>query len=1234
MEKRLRLFVSSPGDVLAERERVDRVVGVINGDYLGLLKIEVIRWETRFYSADRSFQPQISEARDCDLVIGILRARMGTPLPAGAAKRTDGSGYESGTAYEIETAIDAQISHGKPQVYVFRSSEAVRFGKATIAQEQHQFAVLEAFWQRLFVDANGRFIRAFQAFANTTDFEHSLERCLRQWLEQQGHLRDQPVWNVAVSGSPYRGLEAFDETHQRVFFGRRAALDACWQRLLDARERDFGFLLILGGSGVGKSSLVRSGLVPRFRLTLNARGFERARVASMKPGSDPIAAFNQALIDAFPEWDANADLPSALASALAQADHSLGLDLQRLSDNRVMLLLVIDQLEELLNGEQATIDRFVAMLEQLLDSKRVYLVATFRTDRYSALSAQPALTALKGRGSSFDLSNPSASELEEIVRAPANAAGLKFEREPQGGRDLADLLLSDVRGSDALALLQLTLAQLFSARRDNLLLLETYRAIGGVRGAVVNAAEQAWAQLSAQAQDALPGLIAELTAGFGDANEALAKPIALDRAAPDRSRRELIDQLVDKRLLIVDEGSVRVAHEALLRNWPRAIELLEGVRDTIELRERLNQPLADWQRHQTEQYLLAPGPLLASASLIESGPHAGLLPAAERELINASVANDRHKRSRRTRRLLAITIAMSVLAVLALLAAVFALKQRENARSSFAAAVTAVDGLSRDIARSLKAARGISAETVESVLKQARRLVDDIAATDPENPALKKSRIGMLLGFADTYRSVARSGEADAALAEAIALLQPLSAQAASDPLLQRYQVEAALAQSQRDFFALNLKASRAHAERADRLAQALADPGELKLKASLRMGSALYLDGDVTAAERVLRGPATQPLAQASAEQAIQLAAIRSAWGVALADLNLSADAEKAFRSALELAEETFKRDPNSSDLAEVQLRARRGLARAYLASGEVEQAFAQVNDAIKLGEELVAANPNAAMLSLSLNGLLSFHASLSELKRDRTSQLTTLGKAAALMRTIAERDPQNLFLQSEYSFALRRMGEAQVLSRDQEPGLLERADGNLNKALAIDRMLLAQDATRPFSRRYLAATLDQLGRLQLRQGLLDRALATQTEALGIRQALAQEFPSEPMWQRFVGLSLSQLMHVYFGLKRFEDSLASQQQATQIAAAVAEASGTVEARKSLINEMFATASILAEMKRYDEALGQLSDLRERLRGGAGQPDLHAEYLSDLEKMRGLILKAQATGIRPGSGSR
>ncbi len=116
------VFVSSPIDVAPERGRVQAVAAKLNRAYDGLLTFETLLWEERFYKADKSFQPQITEPAACDIVISIFWTRIGSELPADFPRMPDGRPYPSGTAYELITALEASKSKSVPNVYVFRKT--------------------------------------------------------------------------------------------------------------------------------------------------------------------------------------------------------------------------------------------------------------------------------------------------------------------------------------------------------------------------------------------------------------------------------------------------------------------------------------------------------------------------------------------------------------------------------------------------------------------------------------------------------------------------------------------------------------------------------------------------------------------------------------------------------------------------------------------------------------------------------------------------------------------------------------------------------------------------------------------------------------------------------------------------------------------------------------------------------------------------------------------------------
>src|SRR5215471_849114 len=505
--RKVTIFVSSPNDVAPERGRVQAVTAKLNHEYKELVRFETVLWEEHFYTADKSFQPQIPEAVASDIVVSIFWTRIGTELPADFPHMPNGKPYPSGTAYELLTALEASKAKGVPDVYVFRKTADAILPMADAErrrQAQTQVESLEAFWSEWFRSEKGEFKAAFQNFPSTDAFEEQVELLLRQWLETRGLLGPRIAW-PKEKGSPFRGLAPFEAEHAAVFFGRDRVVDEARRRFAEAAERGTPFLLIVGASGSGKSSLARAGLIPRLTTPGLVASVDLWRVARMKPGegqAGPLMPLATALLttDALPEL-AHGDYPTAdsLADNLrrggAASVQPITGALLRVAEEakqerhadkalKSVLVLLVDQLEELFAQGISDAERvaFSESLRQLIATGRVWVVATLRADLYELLLKQPVLKALKENGASLDLGPPGPAELAEIVRAPAAAAGLVFETDVQKG-ELGERLLADAKTAESLPLLQFTLRLLYEQRieadGERRLTHSAYEALGG-----------------------------------------------------------------------------------------------------------------------------------------------------------------------------------------------------------------------------------------------------------------------------------------------------------------------------------------------------------------------------------------------------------------------------------------------------------------------------------------------------------------------------------------------------------------------------------------------------------------------------------------------------------------------------------------------------------------------------------------------------------------------------------
>jgi hypothetical protein len=710
----VKVFVSSPADVAPERGRVQAVATKLNREFEELIRFETVLWEEHFYKADRSFQPQIPETVACDVLVSIFWTRVGTELPADFARMPNGAPYPSGTAYELLTALTASKAKGVPDVYVFRKTADASWPLADaerLRQAQTQFQALESFWNEWFRSEQGHFKAAFQTFASTDEFERQIEQLLRQWIQSRGLLGPRLRWSKE-KGSPFRGLAPFEAEHAAVFFGRDRAIDEARRRFVTAAaDRGTAFLFIVGASGVGKSSLARAGLIPRLTTPGVVPSVDIWRVASMKPGegqTGPVAALAAAMFAALPELQqgdfvtagnlaehlrrGGAPIAQPIVRALARAAEAIQHERRAEQPLRPTLLLLVDQLEELFaqtvnEGERAA---FIECLKELVGSRQVWCVATLRADLYESLLRQPLLKAMKESGASFDLGPPTPAELAEIVRAPAAAAGLLLETDPDHG-PLDERLIEDAKGADSLPLLQFTLRQLYDHRQEingqTYLTHAAYRSLGGLQGAIAAEAERAVANLPPGALDALPRLLRRLAEPARDGSALTLREMMRADVAAEPAELSLVDALLNARILIAGQdaagrSTLRLAHDAVLTSWPKAKAAAQASREFYRIRSDVEDALRRWREQgRRKDRLIQSGVPLAEAEKL-AADFGAELPAEVTGYIGAS-----QKQARLRQRLvaaaavvfLAIAIVAGSLGILARLEEQKANTEKQNA---------------------------------------------------------------------------------------------------------------------------------------------------------------------------------------------------------------------------------------------------------------------------------------------------------------------------------------------------------------------------------------------------------------------------------------------------------------------------------------------------------------------------------------------------------------------------
>jgi serine/threonine protein kinase len=493
-----------------------------------------------------------------------------------------------------------------------------------------------------------------------------------------------------VESGPYAGLRAFQEEDAGRFFGRSREIAA-----LATRIRDTPLMATVGPSGIGKSSLIRAGVVP----ALKTSG-EQWEALVLRPGRDPMAALAGLLaprVSSSPTPVEDIGAQKELAKRFETEPGYLGSALRsiaRRGNKRV--LLFIDQFEELytLGTEPAERRAFTAALSGAADdaTSPVRVVASIRADFLGRIAEDPHFMNELSKGLFF-LGPPTADGLREAITQPADMAGYRFEA-PGMIDDMIQYLESTPA---ALPLLQFAAAQLWEARdpRRKLLTKQSYGALGGIAGALVSHADRVIGKLPHDLQALARPLFVQLVTA--ERTRAVREIEELRETSSDKNGlQRLIDQLVESRLLVVQTGgggggaTVEIVHESLITNWPTLRRWLDESQEDSLFLEQLRQAARQWHAKNRDIGLLWGGDMVDELSRFQRR-FRGELPDVVRAFSD-EVFRRRAKSARRRRRLLAMAGVMSVLLLAAAGVALFVIHNSQMAAEQNAAAATQAQG--------------------------------------------------------------------------------------------------------------------------------------------------------------------------------------------------------------------------------------------------------------------------------------------------------------------------------------------------------------------------------------------------------------------------------------------------------------------------------------------------------------------------------------------------------------
>jgi DNA-binding SARP family transcriptional activator/WD40 repeat protein len=583
------------------------------------------RAQTEVRAALRRLAPSLEDAPVLVLATGLQAAALARlePLESVVLEPLDAGGVRAIAAFYAPAGVDDGIP--VDELLAISGGVARRVHEAA-----SEWARREA-TRRVDVVADRTAAGRSEARALEAELAGSVVE-LQSARERAGFVTRAGDRDLAPTVCPYKGLATFEADDAEYFFGRERLVAELVARLVGAP-----LLAIVGPSGSGKSSVMRAGLLPALAGGV-LPGSEKWTQAVIRPGAHPLRELRVATRRLSREWRG---------------------------------LLAVDQFEELFTAceDEAERAEFAASLVRAARAGTVVMLAV-RADFYGRCAAYPALSGLLG--ANHVLVGPmSREELGRAIERPAQRAGLVVEAE------LVESLLRDVEGQPgSLPLLSTALLELWRERDGRHLRLTAYARSGGVHGAVARLAEDVFVGLDPERQAIARKLLIRL-ADEDESGAVVRRRVTLADldAQNDHELAGVVERLADRRLLTVSDGAVEVAHEALLREWPRLRAWLAEDAEGRRLHRRLRDAARAWEADARDPGGLYRGARLAAALDWAAGRDAELSPGER-----AFLADSRSATGRAQRRLRMMLAGVAALLVLAVIAGLVALDQRGDAR--------------------------------------------------------------------------------------------------------------------------------------------------------------------------------------------------------------------------------------------------------------------------------------------------------------------------------------------------------------------------------------------------------------------------------------------------------------------------------------------------------------------------------------------------------------------------
>jgi tetratricopeptide (TPR) repeat protein len=938
------------------------------------------------------------------------------------------------------------------------------------------------------------------------------------------------VTSDGVLRAPYPGLRSFRREETDLFFGREDCINGMVDLLASTH-----FLAVLGSSGSGKSSLVKTGLLDALELGVMAQAGSRWRVIDFRPGGSPLNNLARRMLETRTP-DATSGYSDAevdrLRAFLARGPRSI---VEWCRDGHLPeatnLLLLVDQFEELFRyqdyagREQA--EAFVALLLESAHNKEfpIYVTITMRSEFLGACALIEDLAEAINTGL-FLTPRMTREQCRDAIVGPAKVCGIEIEPalvnrllndmanfSPWDERDTGDQLDRIMRRADQLPLLQYTLNRMWLRQRasgDQIrLTVADYEAIGGLSGALDAHANQILEDLGKDAQPVAEKVFRALISGSTIA-DAVRRPTRFDElvamcGGDAAAVRRVVDAFrapgcnflhpeIDPKWPrpLTDDTYIDISHESLIRQWKKLSEWLGEEADAAQRWRRLNDRFAigELLRGRELANLIAwrdetnPNPAWARR-------YGGDYPAVM-AFLNKSYRAERRRRGLLVSGGVAISALLAVAAFVSVLFGITAEHERQNAATMFAKADQAsksLQGMLNSVIFNIVQRQQDQKDKRVADLAIATEvlgLVLQISKTDPDNVEYQRYVGVILVLVGDAKQNTSDMPGARKAFDESLGIARKL-----------------VLRDSQNILWL-------------DDVAIALGKIADLMRLAEDFEGARIALAESVDFRKRVTS------VAPDEIKWQQKLSSTLDKFGDVLRRLKRLDEALKIFEDELAIDRKIAARD--QSDLQKPQDVAwsltRVGDTRRLL--DDLTGARDAYKEALEIRRQLLARDADNIQRQRDLSNILNKLASVLSLKDDAPGALKAYEERLELDRKIAELDQKNTDGPRDVAVDLDKIGDLRFDADD-----ITGAQAAYEEATDLFRKLVALGPTNTTWQQDLAINLNNIGKLNRRTGHLQTAAEAYTEAADIRRTLIERGADDVTARTNLTYSLNKLADI-----------------------------------------------------------------------------------------------------------